>query len=349
MSAVLWPAFEQLTALGGVVAACALTGIARSSVYRWRAADRQPVGPRLRPAAKVMPSALSPAERARVLEVLNSARFADKAPAQVWAVLLDEGVYLCSVSTMYRILRDHQQVRERRAVAVHPARVKPQLVATGPDEVFSWDITTLKGPARGVYYYAYVMLDIYSRKIIHAEVHARQDQQLARDFIDRAIRANAGVLPRYIHSDNGGPMTSKTVAHLLSDLDITRSLSRPKVSDDNPFSEALFKTVKYCPAFPEEFGSLQDAQGFMRDFSSYYNHHHRHSGIGLYPPAAVHDGSWKVLREARQDTLDAAWRARPDRFPRGRPTAPSVPAKAWINRPPSSIESSPASHTSEAA
>ena len=211
MSAVLWPAFERIAELGGVSRASELTGIPRSSVYRWRARDRKPIGPvAAPPAAKVMPSALTPGERARVLEVLNQPRFADKAPAQVWATLLDEGVYLCSVSSMYRILRAAQQVRERRAVAVHPARVKPQLVATGPDEVFSWDITKLKGPCRGVYFNAYVMIDIYSRKIIHVEVHAREDQVLARDFIDNAIRANAGVLPRYIHSDNGGPMTSKT-------------------------------------------------------------------------------------------------------------------------------------------
>ena len=349
MSAVLWPAFEQLEALAGVSASSALTGIPRSSVYRWRAADRRPFGPPRAPAPKVMPSALTEAERADVLAVLDSDRFADKAPAQAWAMLLDEGRYLCSVSSMYRILRSAQQVRERRAVATHPPRVKPQLLATGPSQVFSWDITKLKGPVRGVYYSAYVMIDIYSRKIIHAEVHSREDKALARDFIDAAIGANNGIVPNYIHSDNGGPMTSITVEQLLSQLDITRSLSRPKVSNDNPYSEAVFKTVKYCPAFPDDFGSLPDARAFMNDFSSYYNHHHRHSGIGLYTPAAVHDGSWRDQHCARQATLDAAWRDRPDRFPRGRPKAPIVPAKAWINQPPSSIETSTASHTSEAA
>ena len=234
MSAVLWPAFEQLEALAGVSAASALTGIPRSSVYRWRAADRRPFGPPRAPAPKVMPSALTEAERADVLAVLDSDRFADKAPAQAWAMLLDEGRYLCSVSSMYRILRSAQQVRERRAVATHPPRVKPQLLATGPSQVFSWDITKLKGPVRGVYYSAYVMIDIYSRKIIHAEVHSREDKALARDFIDAAIGANNGIVPNYIHSDNGGPMTSITVEQLLSQLDITRSLSRPKVSNDNP-------------------------------------------------------------------------------------------------------------------
>ena len=349
MTAVLWPAFEAIEALAGTSAASALTGSARSSVYRWRARDRKPFGPSRAPKPKVMPSALSPAETAAVLEVLNSDRFADKAPAQVWATLLDEGRYLCSVSTMYRILRAHQQVRERRAVASHPSRVKPQLLATGPDQVFSWDITKLKGPSKGVYYSAYVMIDIYSRKIIHVEVHTREDKVLARDFIDAAIRANRGVLPRYIHSDNGGPMTSGTVAQLLSALDITRSLSRPKVSNDNPYSEAAFKTLKYCPAFPDDFGSLIDAQIFMRDFAGYYNQHHRHCGIGLYTPCSVHDGTWRDQRRTRQETLDAAWRARPDRFPGGRPQAPKVPTKAWINQPPASIQTSSASHTSEAA
>lgn len=349
MSAVLWDAFEQIEALAGVSAASVLTGIARSSVYRWRARDKKPFGPSRAPAAKVMPSALSADEQAAVLEVLNSDRFADKAPAQVWASLLDEGRYLCSVSGMYRILRAHQQVRERRAVASHPPRVKPQLLATGPDQVFSWDITKLKGPIRGVYYSAYVMIDIYSRKMIHVEVHAREDQVLARDFIDAAIRANRGVVPNFIHSDNGGPMASGTVAQLLSALDITRSLSRPKVSNDNPYSEAAFKTVKYCPAFPDEFGSLVDARIFMRDFADYYNAHHRHSGIGLYTPSGVHDGTWRDQRKIRQVTLDAAWRARPDRFPSGRPKAPTVPTKAWINKPPASIQTDTASHTSEAA
>lgn len=345
----MFPAFEELSVLGSVTQACELTGIARSSVYRWRAAHRVPIGPAPALPPKVMPSALSGAERAQVLAVLDSDRFADKAPAQVWAILLDEGRYLCSVSSMYRILRSHQQVRERRAVASHPPRVKPQLLARGPDEVFSWDITKLKGPHRGVFYNAYVVMDIYSRKIIHCEVHAREDQVLARDFLAAAIRANGGVVPAFVHSDNGSPMTSKTVAQFLSGLDISRSLSRPRVSNDNPYSEASFKTLKYCPAFPERFGSRQDADAFMRDFVSYYNTTHRHSGIGLYSPAAVHDGSWKIQRRARQKVLDAAWQARPDRFPRGRPIAPTVPTKAWINQPPATIQTSTTPHTSKAA
>ena len=201
-----------------------------------------------------------------MLAVLDDDRFADKAPEQVWAVLLDDGRYLCSVSTMYRILRAHNQIRERRAQASHPPRVIPELVASGPDQVFSWDITKLKGPTKGCYYDAYVIMDIYSRKIIHCEVHDGESGPLARDFLTNAIRANAGAVPRYVHSDNGTSMTSKTVAGLLADCHITRSLSRPHTSNDNPYSEAMFKTVKYCPAFPDRFGSLHDARQFMATF-----------------------------------------------------------------------------------
>ncbi|HEX2805977.1 MAG TPA: DDE-type integrase/transposase/recombinase [Kineosporiaceae bacterium] len=198
-------------------------------MYRW---DAPSYGPKPAPARGVQPAALDPAEAGAVLAVLDDDRFADKAPEQVWAILLDEGVYLCSVSTMYRILRSHSQVRERRAQAVHPPRVIPQLVATGPNQVWSWDITKLKGPGRGVWFNAYVIMDIYSRKIIHVQVHAREGQVMARDFIAAAVATNGGIAPGYIHSDNGGPMIAKTVAELLSDLSIVRSLSRPKISND---------------------------------------------------------------------------------------------------------------------
>ena len=284
-----------------------------------------------------------------MLAVLDDDRFADKAPAQVWAILLDEGRYLCSQSTMYRILRAGQQVRERRAVAAHPPRTIPTLLACGPDEVFSWDITKLAGPVRGVYYDAYVIIDIYSRKIIHWQIHPGESGVLARDFLDAAIRANGGVLPGSIHSDNGTSMTSKTVGEFLAGLEITRSLSRPHVSNDNPYSESMFKTLKYCPVFPDRFGSIQDARVFMAVFVDYYNNHHRHSGIGLYTPASVHDGSWIKVRKARQAVLDAAYQANPDRFRRGHPIAPTVPKKAWINQPPSTIETSGNSYTPEVA
>ena len=340
------PALAQLRELIPTNAACRLLGVSRASLHRW---EHPTYGPKPQPVARAHPSALTGPERDLVLAVLDEDRFADKAPEQVWAVLLDQGRYVCSVSTMYRILHCHRQVRERRAQAKHPPRVVPELVATGPDQVFSWDITKLAGPARGVYYDAYVIMDIYSRKIIHCQVHTGESGLLARDFLASAIIANGGAAPRWVHSDNGTSMTSKTVAGLLADCHITRSLSRPHTSNDNPFSEALFKTVKYCPAFPDRFGSLADARGFMATFVDYYNHHHRHSGIGLHTPASVHDGTWRAIAADRQAVLDQAYQAHPERFRHGRPAIPTLPAKAWINQPKPTIETSTTSHTSSAA
>lgn len=319
-------------------AACALLGLARASVYRRR---RPPVqGPKPPPVARVPANALDPAERAAILEALDSVEFIDKSPAQAWAVLLDRGCYLGSVSTFYRVLREAGPVRERRAVARHPPRVRPELLACAPDQVWSWDITKLRGPVRGAYFDAYVMLDIFSRKAVHWQVQTTENGELARDFIAAAIAANDGIAPNTIHSDNGTSMTSKNVAGLLADLSIERSLSRPHVSNDNPYSEAAFKTLKYCPAFPDRFASLYDARVFMRRFMDYYNTEHRHSGIGLYTPASVHDGTWKYCRDDRQQVLDAAYAAHPERFRAGPPRAPELPERAWINQPPSTIENS---------
>lgn len=317
--------------------ACGLLGLARASVYRARAPRVH--GPRPAPVPGLQPNALSATEREQVLAVLNSPEFVDKSPEQVWAIQLDHGVYLGSVSTLYRILRSDGQVRERRAQAVHPARVCPELVAGGPNEVWSWDITKLRGPVRGIYFDLYSILDIYSRKVMHWEVHVTENGDLAKDFLDNAVALNEGVVPRTIHSDNGTSMTSKTVAALLADLHIERSLSRPHVSNDNPYSEAAFKTLKYCPAFPDNFTSIYDARVFADRFFRYYNTEHRHSGIGLYTPQSVHDGSWEGIRRERQRVLDAAYAVHPERFRHGRPVAPSLPSRVWINRPPSKIES----------
>lgn len=329
-------ALVELEALTSTVAACALLGVARAGVYRARA--RRVHGPAPKRTGGLQPAALPPGEREAILAALNSERFGDKSPTQVWAVLLDEGRYLASVSTFYRVLRAAGQVKERRAQATHPARVRPELIADGPDQVWSWDITKLHGPCRGVYFDAYVMLDIYSRKAIHWEVHASETGALAAAFIDAAIATNNGTMPATIHTDNGTSMTSKNVAALLADLKITASRSRPKVSNDNPYSEAAFKTLKYCPAFPDNFTDLAEARDFLDTFFDYYNSHHRHSGIGLHTPASVHDGTWRTIRHDRQAVLDAAYTAHPERFPHGRPRAPELPARAWINRPPTTIE-----------
>jgi putative transposase len=312
----------------GVKKACELTGKSRATVYRRRNGTRSGCRER-RPAPA---NALSAGEREELLAVLDSPRFADKAPRQVWAVLIDEGAYLASVSTMYRLLREAEQVRERRAQAAHPARVKPELIAGAPNEVWSWDITKLAGPLRGVYYHLYVMIDIFSRCAVHFEVHATELGELAKDFMTEAVRLNSGIAPLAIHADRGTSMTSKPVSALLSDLAILKSHSRPKVSNDNPYSEAQFKTLKYCPAFPGTFGSLQDARAFCGVFFTYYNHEHRHSGIALHTPYSVHIGTAAAIQDKRQAVLNAACAANPRRFTR-RPRAPKMPVTAWINKP----------------
>ena len=264
--------------------------------------------------------------------MLNSARFVDKAPRQVWAALLDEGTYTASVSTMYRLLRERDQVRERRAQARHEARKKPYLVARAPNEIFSWDITKLHGPADRQYYDLYVMIDIFSRYVVHWEIHLRETGDLAARFMENAIVANGGLAPGTIHSDNGTAMTSKAVTDLLATLDIVKSHSRPKVSNDNPYSEAAFKTLKYCPVFPERFASLADAQAFCRRFFTYYNHEHYHAGVGLHTPFTVHMGTAHAIQDKRAETIERFRAANPHRFTRA-PQLPKIPKVAYINQP----------------
>ncbi len=309
--------------------AAALTGIARSTMHR----DAQP-----EPTGGVMTeppepaNKLSAAERQAVLAVLHSDRFVDQTPQQIYAVLLNEGTYLCSVSTMYRILHDHHQVKERRRLARHPARTVPELVAHAPGEVYSWDITKLAGPTKGVYYNAYVMLDIFSRFIVGCVVHAHESAALAEEFM-RNVFGVYGI-PTVVHADRGTSMTSKTVTALLAELEVVKSHSRPKVSNDNPYSESAFKTLKYLPEFPDRFGSLQHARAFMEDFVEAYNHEHHHSGIGFHTPADVHFGLTAQVDQTRQTTMQAAWQAYPERFTKHRlPTALQLPEAAWINQP----------------
>lgn len=305
-----------------------LTGIARSSAERDRRRPTPAASVRRAPA-----NALTPAEREQVLRLLNSAEFVDAAPAQIYASLLDQGVYVASIATMYRVLREQAQVRERRRLARHPARRRPELVADAPRQVYTWDITKLAGPAKGVYYDAYVMIDVYSRYIVGVRVHARESGPLAESMM-REVFAVHGV-PHVVHADRGTSMTSKSVADLLEDLDVTRSHSRPKVSNDNPYSEAWFKTLKYAPVFPDRFASLADARAFMNNFVTWYNHAHRHSGIGLHTPADVHHGRHHTVRANREDTLAAARTAHPQRFGTTRPLPKilDLPEQVWINKP----------------
>jgi putative transposase len=277
---------------------------------------------------------LSTAEQQGILEVLHSDRFADLAPAEVWATLLDEGVYLGSESTFYRLLRHAGEVRERRRQATHPAKVKPELTAGAPNEVWSWDITKLRGPAKWSYYYLYVILDIFSRYVVGWMVASRETGPLAEVLI-RQTCAKQGIerAQLTIHADRGSSMTSKPVAFLLADLGVTQSHSRPHVSNDNPFSEAQFKTLKYRPDFPGRFDSIEDARRHCQIFFPWYNDEHRHTGLGLHTPADVHYGLAEAIRDKRAGVLDAAYTAHPERFVRKPPEPPQIPETSWINRP----------------
>ncbi len=320
-----------LEPLIGTGPACRAAGKSKATHYRRQrpAPPQAPRAPRPSPA-----NALSASEVEVVLATLRSARFADLAPAQVWATLLDEDCYLCSISTMYRCLRATGEVRDRRAQAAHPTRARPELMASAPNQCWSWDITKLRGPDKGVWFDLYVVIDIFSRYVVGWMVAPGESAELAEAFLARAA-AGQDVKPGTlnIHADRGTSMTSKGVAELLADLGIARTHSRPHVSNDNPYSEAAFKTLKYCPAFPERFGSIADARVFCEQFFSYYNHEHRHSGIGLHTPASVHYGTATEIRAKRAVTLDAAYTANPARFRHRRPSPPKLPTVAWINKP----------------
>jgi len=312
----------------GTARACDVLGASRASFYRWRHPPQEHE-PRPSP-----PRALNTEARREVLVTLNSEEFSDKAPAEVYATLLDRQVYLCSIRTMYRLLEDNGEVRERRDQLRHPAYKKPELLATGPNQVWSWDITKLLGPVKWTYYYLYVILDIFSRYVVGWLVAERESAALAKKLITETVEKQ-GIKPGQlaIHADRGPSMTSKPLALLLSDLTITKSHSRPHVSDDNPFSEAQFKTLKYRPEFPERFGSLEDARAFGRVFFDWYNHEHRHWGIALLTPSVVHHGQAAELLEARAEALGRAYGAHPERFVNGPPQPLELPPAVWINPP----------------
>jgi putative transposase len=319
----------------GVRAACEAVGAAQASYYRRHRQSPPPTRPEsISHRRRRQPRALSTAEQQVILDVLHSDRFVDVAPAEVWATLLDEGVYLGSESTFYRLLRRAGEVRERRAQATHPAKVKPELVANGPNAVWSWDITKLRGPAKWTYYYLYVILDIFSRYVVGWMVASRESAALAEVLI-RQTCAKQGVNRDQltIHADRGSSMTSKPVAFLLADLGVTQSHSRPHVSNDNPFSEAQFKTLKYRPDFPGRFGSIEDARRHCQIFFGWYNDEHRHSGLGLHTAADIHYGLAEAVRDKRAGVLDAAYAKHPERFVRKPPEPPKIPEISWINRP----------------
>lgn len=308
-------------------ALCAALGEPRASWYRSlkpgaaRAVERKP------------PRQLSLQEERRVLETLNSERFRDMAPGEIYATLLDEGVYLCSERTMYRILSRHGQNRIRRQSAPREY-AKPELLATRPNELWSWDITKLKGPVKWTYYCLYKIMDVFSRYVVGWMVAYRESADLARDLIEETCRKQE-ILPGTltVHADNGSSMKSQSLGQLLTDLGVTKTHSRPHVSNDNPFSESAFKTLKYRPGYPGRFGSIEDARVFCREFFAWYNTEHRHSGIAMITPEHVHYNTHQELIEKRIKMLAGAWKHHPERFVKGKPVVKDVPEEVWINKP----------------
>jgi len=323
---------EQLAKSVSVVRACQALDVPRSSVYR----SRQPVAavPMPSPEPRVSPRALSQVEKAEVRQILNSERFQDQAPREVYATLIDEGQYLCSWRSMYRILDENHEICERRNQLRHPNYVKPELLATQPNELWSWDITKLLGPAKWTYYYLYVILDVFSRFVVGWLISERESANLARELIAETC-ARQGIQPHQltIHADRGSSMTSKPVAFLMADLGVTKTHSRPHVSNDNPYSEAQFKTLKYQPDYPERFGCQQDAHAWAKNFLDWYNYDHHHTGLGLLTPADVHYGRAQAVLQQRQQVLQAAYQKNPERFVKGLPKPPELPEAVWINPP----------------
>jgi putative transposase len=319
----------------GRKAACEALQVPRATFYRYLDRERHPVSVEGVPA--VPPLSLTPAERQNVVEILHSERFQDRAPYEVYATLLDEGQYHCSIRTMYRILEaEHGDVKERRRGHRRTQYKKPELLATAPNQVWSWDITKLKGPVKWTYFYLYVIMDIFSRYVVGWTVaHSEQKALAARLIEESCIKQHIAPGQLTIHADRGASMKSKVVAQLLSDLGITKTHSRPHVSNDNPYSESQFKTLKYCPAFPDRFGSIQHSRSFCREFFPWYNNEHRHSGVGLMTPESVHYGFATPLYENRKIVLRAAFDKTPNRFKGRTPQPPELPKAAWIN-PPSS-------------
>lgn len=321
---------EKLATAIGVSAACRALTQVRSSLYRARPAARAHPKPKRLASLR----ALQPAEKIEVREILNSERFSDQAPREVYATLMDEGKYLCSWRTMYRILDENQEVQERRNQLRHPNYVKPELLATRPNQLWSWDITKLLGPTKWTYYYLYNILDVYSRYSVGWLIAPHESAQLAEELI-AATCVRQVIQPGQltIHADRGSSMTSKPVALLMADLGVTKTHSRPHVSNDNPFSEAQFKTLKYRPDYPDRFGCQPDARTWAGEFFRWYNYEHHHSAIGLLTPADVHFGRAQTILDQRQQVLHAAYLKKPERFVKGPSIPAPVPTAVWINPP----------------
>jgi len=310
-----------------ISAACRTLGIPRSSLYR---AQKPPTEPSPHPTPE---RAMTDEEKAEVRGVLNSERFWDCAPREVYGTLFDEGTYLCHWRTMYRVLEGHNEVQERRDQRSHPSSTRPELKATGPNQLWSWDITYLKGP-KGIFFYLYTVIDVYSRYIVGWMIAKQESSALAERLIADTCRKE-GIEPKQLtlHADRGSAMRSKTVAQLLIELGVSRSHSRPHTPTDNPYSEAQFKTMKYRPNYPKTFDTEDQARRWVREFAQWYNHEHHHTGLALMTPTVVHHGQVEQVLQQRQQVLDAAYVAHPERFVRGKPTPPGLPDVVWINKP----------------
>lgn len=321
---------KESASVHGVRKSCEALGISRSTYYRQRGRDGAPLSPTERPS----PRRLSGPEEQQVLDLLNSDRFADRAVPEVHATLLDEGVCLCSMRTMYRILKRHDEILERRNQLRHPVYTKPELLATGPNQLWSWDITKVKGPTPGLFYHLYVMLDVFSRYVVGWVLAEYESGAQAKALISLCYqRQGVGPHQLTVHSDRGKSMRSHEVLGLLTDLHIRRSYSRPHVSNDNPYSEAQFKTLKYHPSYPKRFGAFEEARRYFGELLEWYNTQHRHSGLAFMTPEDVHLGRAEQKQMQRQAVLDQAYAEHPERFVKGPPKAKSVPQAVWINKP----------------
>jgi len=328
---------EQQATLG-VAPVCRALAVPRATYYRWQYPTEKEHGPV--PPRRV-PRALPPAERQQVLALLHDDRFADRPPAEVYATLLDEGKYVCSIRTMYRILNEQDEVKERRRQLRHPRYAAPELLATGPNQLWSWDITKLKGPVTWTYFSLYVILDVFSRYVVGWLAAVQDSATVAHRLIEQTCeRQGIAQNTLTIHADRGAAMLAKSVALLLADLGVTKTHSRPHVSNDNPYSESQFKTLKYHPEFPDRFGSLQDARSFLLDFFQWYNTMHHHSGLGWLTPWDVHHGMAETRLAERGVVLRKAFEATPERFVQGAPTPPALPREVWINKPRAQEDSS---------
>jgi len=334
------PYAQEMAQQVPVSTVCDVLALSRSRYYRYQPPPTAPQTEErslAKPARKPHPRALTPAEETAVRDLLNSDRFQDMSPYEVYGTLLDEdGRYLCSVRTMYRILKKYGQTTPRGRQRTRSHYRQPELLATAPNQVWSWDITKLKGPHKWTYYYLYVVLDIFSRYVVGWLIAPSESAAVAKELMATCY-LQQGLAPDQLtlHADRGGPMKAKALAHLLADLGVTKTHARPYTSNDNPFSEAQFKTLKYRPDYPERFGSLQDARAWARPFFQWYNHQHRHSALALLTPAMVHAGRGIQVMAQRQQVLDAAYQVHPERFVRGQPLPGVLPEAVWIN-PPSS-------------